>query len=204
HSDEYARDVLSATEHDNGDRGLGACSVALFGEPGTGKFEFVLSGRHVTRRCDGDSVEGAAFGGPSFYRHAALSDTEAADDPGNIYWFQAKRANEVFAALDGRQRELALLDRARPERGTETVRLKGAAAGLEGIPMSELSADQRELVRKVMADLLAPFRPADAREALKLVDDAGFEHLHMAFFKKGDIGDDGVWDIWQLEGPGMI
>jgi hypothetical protein len=204
HSEEYAQDVLGATEHDNGERGLGACSIALFGEPGTGKFEFVLSGRHVTRRCDGDSVEGAAFGGPIFYGHAALSDSEAPDHPGNIYWFQARRANEVFSALDGGQRALALRDRARPERGTETVRLKGVTTGLEGIPLSELSADQRELVRKVMADLLAPFRPADAREALKLVEAAGFEQLHMAFFKQGDIGADGVWDIWQLEGPGMI
>lgn len=33
-------------------------------------FEFVLTGRHCTRRCDGDSVEGAAFGGPLFYGHA--------------------------------------------------------------------------------------------------------------------------------------
>src|SRR5213596_3336792 len=82
--------VLEQVEHDNsGAGGFGACSVALFGEPGTGKFEFVLSGRHVTRRCDGDSVEGAAFGGPIFYGHAALSDEEAADHPGNIYWYQA-------------------------------------------------------------------------------------------------------------------
>ena len=51
----------------------GGSSVAIFGEPGSGKFQFVLTGRHCTRRCDGDSVEGAAFGGPLFYGHAAKS-----------------------------------------------------------------------------------------------------------------------------------
>src|SRR6188508_3014105 len=92
HNPEYADRVLAATQHDNGDRGLGSCSIGLFGEPGTGKFEFVFSGRHVTRRCDGDSVEGAAFGGPIFYGHAAKSFYEKADHAGNAYWFQAVRA----------------------------------------------------------------------------------------------------------------
>jgi len=61
HSEEYAGRVMQQVEHDNGEKGFGGCSVALFGEPGNGKFEFVFTGRHVTRRCDGDSVEGAAF-----------------------------------------------------------------------------------------------------------------------------------------------
>lgn len=204
HHPEYADRILAATEHDNGERGLGACSVALFGEPGKGGFEFVLSGRHVTRRCDGDTVQGAAFGGPIFYGHAALSDDEAADHPQNVYWFQARRANAVFQSLDGRQRERALLDESRRERGTDTVRLTGKTRGLDGIPMSDLTRDQRELVRQVLADLLAPFRPVDAEEALRWVDAAGFDHVHLAFYKEDDIGSDGVWDIWQLEGPSMV
>src|SRR6185295_14461882 len=50
HSEEYAKRVLDQVEHDNGKEGFGGCSVALFGEPGTGKFEFVFTSRHVTRR----------------------------------------------------------------------------------------------------------------------------------------------------------
>jgi hypothetical protein len=67
-----------------------------------------------------------------------------------------------------------------------------------------LSQDQRGVVRKVMADLLAPFRKQDADEALKYIEAAGFEHLHMAFYKNQDVGNDGVWDVWQLEGPNMV
>ena len=204
HSPEYAERVLQQVEHDAGEAGFGACSVGLFGQPGTGKFEFVLTGRHVTRRCDGDSVEGAAFGGPIFYGHAALSDEEAADHPGNIYWYQAQRANEVFKMLNGKQRELALLGSPRGEHGTETVALTGKKRGLPGIPVSELSRDQREHVQMVMADLLAPFRKQDADEALSLIKASGFENLHMAFYKNLDIGNDGVWDVWQIEGPAMV
>jgi hypothetical protein len=206
HSEEYAKRVMDQVEHDNsGSGGFGACSVAMFGEPGTGKFEFVLSGRHVTRRCDGDSVAGAAFGGPIFYGHqAGDDDAEKPDHPGNAYWYQAQRANELFAALDGKQRALALRGHARPERKNETVKLTGKKTGLEGIPMTELTRDQKDLVRKVMADVLAPFRKGDAQESMRLIEKNGFDNLHMAFYKDQDVGNDGVWDVWQIEGPAMV
>src|SRR2546422_4576914 len=204
HSEEYADKVVQQVEHDGGKEGFGGCSIALFGEPGSGKFEFVLTGRHVTRRCDGDSVEGAAFGGPIFYGHAAKGFNEKPDHPGNAYWYQAVRANEVFRMLNGRQREMALLGEGREEKGTDTVKLTGKKTGLPGIPMTELTRDQKELVRKVMADVLAPFRKPDADEAMKLVEKNGFENLHMAFYKNQDIGNDGVWDVWQIEGPAML
>ena len=40
--------------------------------------------------------------------------------------------------------------------------------------------------------------------SLKLVEDNGFDSLHMSFYKNMDIGKDEVWDVWQLEGPAMI
>lgn len=209
HSPEYAQQVLSQVEHDNRDiGGLGGCSVALFGEPGEpgkSKFEFVLTGRHTTRRCDGNSVAGAAFGGPIFYGHAAQSFNEKPDHKGNVYWFQGLRANEVYKALDGKQRKLALMEINPPgEHGKETVELPIKKEDLEGIPMTELSADQKGLVRAVLGDLLAPFRKSDADEALKLIEAAGFDNLHMAFYQKMDIGNDGVWDVWKLESPSMV
>jgi hypothetical protein len=204
HSPEYADRVFKQVEHDSGKEGFGGCSIALFGEPGTQKFEFVLTGRHVTRRCDGDSVEGAAFGGPIFYGHAAESFNEKANHPGNVYWYQAVRANEVFKMLNGKQRDLALLGEPREENGTYTVKLTGNRTGLPGIPMHELTRDQKDHVRMVMADVLAPFRKVDADEALKLVEANGFDDLHMAFYRNHDIGNDGVWDVWQIEGPAML
>jgi hypothetical protein len=209
HSEEYAPKVMQQVEHDNKDiGGFGGCSIAMFGEPGAPgetKFEFVLTGRHTTRRCDGNSVAGAAFGGPIFYGHAAESFNEKPDHKGNVYWYQGLRANEVFKALDGKQRKLALLDINPPgEHAKETVELPIKNEDLEGIPMTELANDQKNLVRKVLADLLAPFRKADADEALKLIEAGGFDKLHMAFFSTMDIGKDGVWDVWKLESPNMV
>jgi hypothetical protein len=204
HSEEYAETVMNQVIHDSGKEGFGGSSIALFGEPGSGKFEFVLTGRHCTRRCDGDSVEGAAFGGPIFYGHAAKGFYEKPDHPGNAYWYQAVQANEVFKMLDGKQRKLALLGTAREEQGTDTVKLTGKTKELPGIPLTELSSDQREQVRKTLAALLAPFRAADSAEAMKLIEANGIENLHMAFYKNQDVGEDGVWDVWQIEGPAAL
>ncbi len=187
------------------DKSFGNYSVALFGEPGSGKFEFVFTGRHCTARCDGDSVDGAAFGGPIFYGHQAGPDfSERPDHPGNVYWYQGKRANEVFAALDGRQRKLALLGDPRREEKTATVALRPKERP-EGLPVTEMSRDQRKLVEQVLADLLLPFRKKDVDEAMKYIHAAGgVASLSMAFYRNLDLGVDKVWDVWQLESPQMV
>jgi hypothetical protein len=204
HSPEYALKVIQQVEQDAGKEGFGGTAVALFGEPVSGKFEFVLTGRHCTRRCDGDSVEGAAFGGPIFYGHAPRGDQERADHPGNIYWYQAARANDVYRMLDGKQQKTALLNQARREQGTATVKLTGQSSELPGIALSELSSDQRDEVRKVIADVLAPFRKEDADESLRMIERNGLEKLHLAFYKNQDIGNDQIWDVLQIEGPSML
>ena len=205
HSEEYAQKVYDQVVWDSGKDGFeGGSSVALFGKPGTGKFEFVLTGRHCTRRCDGDSVEGAAFGGPLFYGHAADGFREGPKHEGNAYWYQAVRANEVYQMLDGKQREIALLDKSRGENGLDTVELTGKKKGLEGIRVADLTHDQKDQVKKVLTDILAPFRKRDTDEALKYVEAGGIDNLHLAFYKGENIGNDEVWDVWQLEGPNMI
>jgi hypothetical protein len=110
----------------------------------------------------------------------------------------------LFQALDGRQREQALRSDPREEQGTDTVKLSGRKTGLAGIPVSELSKDQQGLARQVMADVLAPFRPADVEECMKLIEANGFENLHFSYYKNLDIGNDGVWDVWQIEGPATL
>jgi len=203
HNPDFFDEVMRHINEDAGS--LDDYSIAMFGEPGKGGFEFVLTGRHCTVRCDGDSVEGAAFGGPIFYGHASHSFNEAADHPDNVYWYQAKRANEVFQALDGKQRAAALLGDPRAEQHSETVALKKSKADLEGLPVSDMSRDQRGLVEKVLADLLLPFREADREEAMRHIKaNGGVDSLSMAFYKNLDIGDDGVWDVWQLESPKMV
>lgn len=195
--DGYER-FLKQMDDDAG--GLNQYHVALFGTPDSGKFEFEMTGRHMTIRADGDSVENVAFGGPIIYGHGA-GDGDAGL-PGNVFYYQTKKANEVFAALDGKQREKALVAKAPAE---NQVPVQGAGASFPGIAVGELSSDQRQLVEDVMKVLLAPYRQEDVDEAIAILKaDGGFEKLHAAFYQSGDLGGDKEWDIWRLEGPGFV
>ena len=178
------------------DGGFGQYHVALFGEPGSGKFEWEMTGRHLTIRADGDSAVNVAFGGPIVYGHGA-SDTRK-----NVFHYQTKKANEVFAALDAKQAEQALLAKAPRE---NQVPIQGDEGKFPGVAVSELSTDQKELVESTIKVMLAPYRKEDVEEALALLKTGGgFERLHMAFYQTGDLNDDKVWDIWRVEGPSFV
>jgi len=77
--------------------------------------------------------------------------------------------------------------------------------GLAGLHVSEMTRDQKELLEKVLADLLLPFRKNDADEAIRYIKKSGgLNDLAMSFYKNLDIGNDGVWDVWKLESPNMV
>ncbi len=177
-------------------------TIAIFGKPGTNQSEFVMTGRHLTIRCDGNTTEHVAFGGPIFYGHASQGFNEKADHPGNVYWHQALKANELYKILDGRQRELALVTKQPPE---SAVSFRGTKERIPGVPVSELSIDQKEYVRGVLNALLEPYRLTDRQETTNCLEaQGGLEKCSLTFFKEGDLGDDGIWDVWRLEGPSFV
>lgn len=177
-------------------------SIALFGEPGTGQFEFVMTGRHLTIRCDGDSSEHMAFGGPIFYGHAAQGFNERPDHPGNVFWYQAQKANALYQMLDGKQREQALLPESIEE---SSVQFRTGEIKPVGIPISELTKDQQAEAQSVLLALLEPYRNIDQEEVQRcLKAQGGLEKCQLAFFKDGDLGNDGVYDVWRIEGPSFV
>ena len=184
------------TQMDDDMGGLEFFSVAMFGTPGSGKFQFELTGRHLTLRADGDSVDKAAFGGPIIYGHGASDPKE------NIYHYQTKQVNEVFRGLDAKQVEKALIQKAP---GESAVQLQGSGGTFPGISIGDLSADQKGLVEKTLKVLLAPYRKEDVDEAFAVLKQGGgLDKLHFAFYQQGDLQDDKVWDIWRVEGPSFV
>jgi hypothetical protein len=176
-------------------------SIAIFGEPGAGKFEFVMTGRHMTIRCDGNSAEHVAFGGPIFYGHA-VKGNEDPNHPGNVFWPQALAANKVFEMLDPKQREQALATKLPHE---QAVAFQGQQGKLPGIGFGEMSSDQQDELRKVLAKLIEPYQQTDRDEAMAcLKAQGGLEKCSLAFYKEGDLGGDKVWDCWRLEGPAFV
>ncbi len=177
-------------------------NIAIFGQPGSDKFELVMTGRHLTVRCDGNTTEHVAFGGPIFYGHAASGFNEQVGHPGNVFWPQALEANKVFTMLDGKQRQKALVTR-RPAEAA--VGFRGPDGQFPGIPIAELTADQKEQVQKTLAKLLEPYREIDQQEVHEcLKAQGGLDLCALAFYQEGDLGDDGEWDNWRLEGPSFV
>ena len=58
------------------------------------------------------------------------------------------------------------------------------------------------MVSQLVEMMLRPFRANDAEEVRACLDsNGGVDKLRLTFFKEGDLGNDGVWDIWKVEGP---
>ncbi len=179
-----------------------AQSIALFGQPGRGQFEFVLSGRHGTIRCDGNSMEHVAFGGPILYGHAASGYFEKSNHPDNVFWHQSVAANHLFKMLDGKQQRQALLPEAPDE---ALIGFRGKDAQFPGLPNRDLSADQKSHMQEVLRKLIEPYRQSDQDEAVAcLKAQGGLDACSLAFYQADDMGNDGVWDNWRVEGPAFV
>ncbi len=180
HPDWYPR-LVKQLKDDTGGKPWGAeQSVALFGTPGQGKFELVMTGRHMTVRIDGNSEDHVALGGPIFHGHAPVF-VEKKDHPGNIFWQQALECNKVFTLLDGQQQKQALV-RARPAEAE--VPFQGKEGTFDGLPVTAMSRDQQAELRKVLGSLVDPYRQRDREEILP--GEAGWtQHLPPGFLRGG-------------------
>jgi hypothetical protein len=197
----YAK-FLKQLKDDTGGKPWGADqSIAIFGKPGSGKFEFVMTGRHMTIRADGNTEDHVAFGGPIFYGHAASGFTEKPGHPGNVFWHQAVRANKVFQMLEPKQQEKALVVK-RPKEAA--VPFQGGTGMFPGIAVAELPEEQKKELQKVLEALLEPYRKEDQDEALECMKkQGGLDKCFLAFYKEGKVSEN-EYDNWRLEGPSFV
>ncbi|MEX2174689.1 MAG: DUF3500 domain-containing protein [Pirellulaceae bacterium] len=176
---------------------LEGCGAVLFGDPADeGKFAWVFSGHHLTLRCDGNSQPGAAFGGPVYYGHS--EDGYSKD---NVYRYQTQQVQAVYDALDEKQRTTAMAPK-NPGDGLGGLKPQNPR---HGIAYSELTAEQKQLVEKVMRTLLAPFRKEDVDEVMQIVKaGGGMEQINLAFYQDDAKDAKEPWHFWRLEGPGFV
>ncbi|QDU88318.1 hypothetical protein Pla175_16930 [Pirellulimonas nuda] len=201
YSPEWIERIDKQFDEDSG--GWEQNSIAIFGDPKSDQFEFVMTGRHLTVRCDGNTTEHVAFGGPIFYGHAADTDTEGPDHPGNVYWSQGVAANALYQMLDGKQRDMALVHTGLP--AEQKIAFRGERGGFQGMPVAECSADQKAALQGVLKKLVEPYREVDRQEVTACLEaQGGLDRCHLAFYQEGDIGADKVWDNWRLEGPAFV
>src|SRR5262249_32030730 len=127
---------------------------------------------------------------------------EKVHHPGNVFWYQAEMANKVFQLLDEKQKEKALVAKMPSE---SSVGFQGEKGKFPGIAVKEFSDDQKKAMQKVLQALVEHYRKQAQEEALEcLKKQGGLDKCSLAFYQQGDIGDDGEWDNWRLEGPSFV
>src|SRR5690606_17739532 len=105
-----------------------------------------------------------------------------------VFWDQALEANKVYQMLDGKQRKLAEVPQTPRE---QSVAFRGQDGGFSGIPITDLSSDQKEQMQVALKKLVEPFRPSDKQEALDcLQTQGGLDACHLSFFTDHDLGND--------------
>lgn len=199
-SDENGYRQLTRGGTFDGSKSLDGCGVTLFGEPADGKkFAWVFTGHHLTVRCDGNSEEGAAFGGPMYYGHSPNGYSDK-----NVFYYQTKNVLTVYESLSEAQQKKAVVTGS-PGEHEPSIRFRRKGEPHPGIAFAELSADQRRLVERVMRDVLSPYRKEDADEVMDIVKaNGGLEKIHLAFYQDMAMNDKERWHFWRLEGPGFV
>jgi len=184
----------------DGSGSLQGCGATIFGDPSGGqKYCWLFTGHHLTVRCDGNSEEGAAFGGPMYYGHSPNGYSDR-----NCFFYQTKTVLSVFDALSEKQRTQAVVTGS-PGEQLPSVRFRKPGEAHPGLHIGELSADQRGLVQKVMRDILSPYRKEDADEVMDILRaNGGLEKVHLAFYQDAKMNDQQRWHFWRLEGPGFL
>jgi hypothetical protein len=177
-----------------------SAGAQIYGEPVEGKkFSLVFVSHHLTVRCDGNSEEKTAFGGPLYYGHSPSGFAKT-----NVFFDQTQAAMGVFDALTAEQKKSALLDNRQWADGVGSVKLPPKDAKKTGLAFADMSKEQREAIEKLMRQLVAPYRKEDGDEVMEILKaNGGFEQLSLAFYKDKETGKE-PWSFWRLEGPGFV
>lgn len=200
--------------------------IAIFGTPASGKCQCVISGFHLTFRAGLDKHSGVAFGGALSHGHQPSGFHEKPDHPGNIFWYQAQEAHKVYRILDGKQQQQALVLKGMPyyefdgkidrtpilptskfDRALEPdVRFRGASvAELPGLPIADMSRDQKQAMQQLLSRMF-DFYKKPYQDAVRkcLEKQGGLEKCRLMFYKEHQLGKEGEWDNWRVEGPAFV
>jgi hypothetical protein len=187
----------------DGTKSFDRAGADIFGDPAKGKFAFLCTGHHLTLRCDGDSEEGAAFGGPIYYGHSPNGYS-----PKNVFAYQTQQAMKAYNALDEKQRKQATVTMGNPGEGAKSIKLKKDAP-MPGIVHADLTKDQQEVFERLMKTILSPFRQQDGAEVVAIIKAmGGMAKVHMAFYSEeyegSQTSEKQPWSFWRLQGPGFV
>ena len=194
----YKRLSRNKTFDNSGD--FESIGALIYGEPAEGKkFSLVFCGHHITVRCDGNSEEKTAFGGPLYYGHSPSGYAK-----NNVFYYQTESVTALYDSLTADQKKNAVKSGKWAD-GVQTVKLPTKNAKAPGIGIGDMTKDQRKLIETAMMNLIAPYRKEDGDEVMEIIKaNGGMEKIAIAFYEEGTVSAKEPWTYWRLEGPGFV
>ena len=197
--------------------GLEGCVLLCYGTPGSDRFQPIVYGGHVGVRDL--TVEGS---GSVSYGHQIGNGQFRT--PGNVWAFQAARANALFELLDASQRRRALVP-SPPSELLLQVQDQDADGLFGGLPLAEADDTQLMAAGLLVDDLLLAWpETARTRARANIERNGGLCALRVSYYadrgffpdlstvasretegRAGVQDDELPWfQVWRLEGPGMV
>lgn len=181
-------------------RGIRTLRLLIAGDPSSPHCQAILSGPHLNMRIGGKSREGIPFGGPMVYGDQRGNNSQGL--PGNIYRYQFETAHRLLKSLTPEQRSAAILATAPVQ---TQIGLQGDSGDFEGVSIAGLSDASKEIAKALVDDILDVYRTVDANDARDcLASNGGIDALRLAYYREGEVGGSGQYQMFRLEGPAAV
>ncbi len=180
--------------------GVHSMRVLICGDPTAPPYQIIFTAAHLNLRVGGKSVEGAAFGGPQVY--GDQRGNEIVGLPGNLYRDQFVLAQRLFRNLDAGRRKHAVVEEAPVQTGIE---LQGRHGSFRGIPVAELTPQDKALAREIVERILSTYPVDDVKYARECLEaNGGLDTLFLSYYQHGEDGDIPEAQVFRLEGPASV
>lgn len=176
--------------------------VLLFGDPAAGEpWGWRFEGHHVSLNYT--SVDDAVAVTPSFMG-ANPAEVPAGPQKGKRILAQEEdRARQLLAAFDDAQLDkILIMDKAPGDIVTGNDR-KAIIEKKEGLPYTEMTADQQRLLRDLVEVYLGNMEAAIAAEQRRKIEAEGWEHIYFAWAGATEKGP-GKAHYYRIHGPSLL
>jgi hypothetical protein len=189
--------------------GVNYLNLLMFGTPGEGPWQMLLSGIHLNLRVGSQISDSAAFGGTAFGGPVVYGDQRGNERdglPGNVFRYQMQAAHQLIAGLTPAQRGAIRVTQAPPQ---TCIAVQGRDGRFDGLPVAELPLESRKLAHTVVAGILENYGEANAAHALECLNrNGGVDALHFADYdvdyQGGRHAGDKPSQVFRLEGAGAV
>jgi hypothetical protein len=184
--------------------GVNFLQLMLFGTPGRGPWQMLLSGIHLNLRVGCRITDGAAFGGPQVYGDQRGNDRPGL--PGNVFRYQMQGAHALVTGLTRASRGEIRVAQAPPQ---TCIAVQGRGGRFDGLPVADLPAQARRQAQAIVGGILENYGEEGAAYAWDCVRrNGGVDGLHFADydvdFQGGRHAADNPSQIFRLEGPSAV